>query len=67
MCQQWSSLEVIAMCSHMAIQVSTLRESGITNLALVRFLPCVSTVVLGKGRAICKALATGSAFVGSVT
>ena len=43
-----STLEVISVCSHVSIQVATLRESSITDLALVRLFSSVRSVVFSK-------------------
>ena len=64
MTQQRSSvLEMITMCTHVTIQVAALRESCVTDLALVRLLPRMGPVMLGEGGAVGKTLATGTAFV----
>lgn len=51
----------------MTIQVATLGEACITNLALVRFFSGMGPVMLGKGGAVGKALATGTAFIRAVS
>ena len=67
MAQYCGSLEVAAMCAHVTIQIPTLREAGITDLALVRLLTCMSAKVLSEGGAISKSFAAGSALVRSVS
>ena len=44
-----AALKVVAMGTHVTIQVATLGESCITDLALVWFFASVGTVMLGKG------------------
>lgn len=61
------TLEMIAMGSHVTVQVATLGKSCITDLTLVRFLSSMGSVVLGEGGAIGKTLAAGTALVGSVS
>ena len=64
---QHAAWKVVAVGSHVTIQVAALGESCIANLALIRFFPGVGTVMLGKGRAIGKPFPTGTAFVGAIS
>lgn len=64
---QHASWKVVAMGSHMTIQVAALGESCIADLALIGFFPSVGTIMLGKGRAVGKPFPTSTAFVGAVS
>lgn len=57
------SLEVAAMSAHVPVEVPTLREPSITDLALVRLLPSVCPVMLCEGGAVCKPFATSCALI----
>lgn len=43
---------MIPVSAHVSVEIARLRESGITDLALVGFFPCVGAVVLSEGGAI---------------
>ena len=51
----------------MSVEVTRLRESSITDLALVRFFSSVCSVMLGQSGAVGKTLSTHVAFVRSVS
>lgn len=44
-----SSSDLIVMCLHVAMEVPRLRETEITYLAPVWFLPTVDSLVFGEG------------------
>ena len=62
-----SSLEVAAMCPHVSVQIPTLRETSVTDFALVRLFPSMCAIVLCEGGAVSKAFATSRTFVWSVS
>ncbi len=62
-----ATLEVVAMGPHMTIQVATLGETCITDLALVGFFASMGAIMLGKGGTISESFATGTALVGAVS
>ena len=45
-------LLLVLVDAHVAIEIARLRESELTQLTLVRFLPTVHSHVLGKGRRV---------------
>ncbi len=51
----------------MTIQVPTLRETGITDFALIGFLPGVRTEMLCECRAIGKSFVANAALVGTIS
>ena len=55
------------MCSHVPIQVTTLGESSVTDLALIWLFSSVRSVVLSECRAISKAFAAYVTFVRPIT
>lgn len=57
---------VVAMGTHVPVQVPGLGETGLAYLALVRLLPGVGAVVLGEGGAVGEPLVTHVALVGTV-
>ena len=57
---------MISVCSHVSIQVATLRESSITDFALVRLFSSVRSVVLSERWAVGESFATNVAFVRSI-